>query len=382
MCNGAGACRYWATGTQCAAGTCVGSTLTPPRTCDGAGVCRSVTSSLCDPYLCASATACKTTCATAADCVSTNLCVGTSCGKLADGQPCTLASDCAHNFCAQGVCCATACSGTCVSCALTGTAGTCSAVPAGQDPLAQCADLTAAMCQTDGACNGSSACRLYGAGTTCVAASCTGSTLTSARTCNGTGTCGAATTSSCGAYACGTGACRTTCGATSDCSGPPYVCIGTTCTANTMLTVSLYGGTQTQWIYATMRIRNDGTTAIPLADLTVRYWYTYDTTPVVTQADMCNYSMPGSLCGNITRSWVPVTPARTNADFYYQMGFNAAAGSLAAGATVEFQLGWHKNDWAVFTQTNDYSYNAATAFTATTRVTVYRVGVLVHGTEP
>ena len=29
MCNGAGACRFWASGTQCVAGTCVGSTLTP-----------------------------------------------------------------------------------------------------------------------------------------------------------------------------------------------------------------------------------------------------------------------------------------------------------------------------------------------------------------
>ena len=149
-----------------------------------------------------------------------------------------------------------------------------------------------------------------------------------------------------------------------------------------MLTVKLYGGTQTQWIYATMQVTNNGTTAIPLADLTVRYWYSYDSTPVVAQADMCNYSMPGSLCANITRSWVAVTPARTNADFYYQMGFNAAAGNLNAGATAEFQLGWHKNDWTTFTQTNDYSFNAATAFTTTTRITVYRVGVLVYGTEP
>ncbi len=29
MCNGSGACRFWAAGTQCAPGTCVGSTLTP-----------------------------------------------------------------------------------------------------------------------------------------------------------------------------------------------------------------------------------------------------------------------------------------------------------------------------------------------------------------
>ena len=187
---------------------------------------------------------------------------------------------------------------------------------------------------------------------------------------------------SCAPYACGAGVCRTDCASTADCSGAPYVCVGSTCGSATMLTVSLFGSTAAQWIYATLRIRNDGTTAIPLADLTMRYWYTYDTTPVVAQADMCLYSMPAGLCGNITRSWAAVTPARTNADFYYQIGFNAAAGNINAGATTEFQVGFHKNDWTNFTQTNDYSYNGATAFTTTTKVTVYRVGALVYGTEP
>ena len=81
-----------------------------------------------------------------------------------------MASDCAHNFCAQGVCCATACTGTCASCALAGTMGTCTSVPAGQDPLNQCTDQGVATCGTDGSCNGSGACRKYASGTTCVAA--------------------------------------------------------------------------------------------------------------------------------------------------------------------------------------------------------------------
>jgi len=149
-----------------------------------------------------------------------------------------------------------------------------------------------------------------------------------------------------------------------------------------MLTVQLFGSVQSQWVYATIRMTNNGSSAILLSDLTMKYWYTYDTTPVVTQADMCTYSQPPTLCANITRTWVPVSPVKTNADFYYQVAFTAAAGSINAGATVEFGLGWHKNDWTNFTQTNDYSYNAATAFTTTTKVTVYRVGALVYGTEP
>ena len=38
-CNGAGACRKYVIGTQCAAATCTGSTSTSLRACDGAGVC-------------------------------------------------------------------------------------------------------------------------------------------------------------------------------------------------------------------------------------------------------------------------------------------------------------------------------------------------------
>ena len=59
-------------------------------------------------------------------------------------------------------------------------------------------------------------------------ATCTGSTVTPARTCNGTGTCQTATTSSCAPYACGTGACRTTCTTSADCASP-NICVGGSC---------------------------------------------------------------------------------------------------------------------------------------------------------
>jgi hypothetical protein len=138
-----------------------------------------------------------------------------------------------------------------------------------------------------------------------------------------------------------------------------------------------------QWISSDFQITNNGTTAVPMSDLTLRYWYTYDTTPVVTQADMCSYAMtPPGTCANVTRSWVALAPAKTNADFYYQVGFTAAAGNLNPGATAEFEVDFHKNDWTNFTQTNDYSYNGSTSFAVTTKVTVYRVGTLVYGTEP
>jgi len=402
MCDGAGACRLWVNGTQCAAATCTGSTQTPQRTCDGTGVCKTVTSTACNPYLCDTATpTCKTSCTTNADCVATNSCVSNMCGLLADGQPCTTSNQCANNNCAQNVCCHTACAGTCASCAIAGNVGTCTSVPSGQDPLNQCADQGAPTCGTDGTCNGGGACRKYGAGTTCIAATCTGSTLTPTSTCNSSNACVTPANQSCGAYACGTGACKTSCSTNTDCSGAPYVCVGTTCSTNTNLTVKLKNPDTTatpQWLTMAVQITNMGTTAMPMSDLTVRYWYTYDitatATAVVAQAPMCNYAQtPPAACGNVITAtasgtpamgpWVPVSPAKTNADFFYQVGFTAAAGSLNAGATAEFQVQWHKNDWTAYTQANDYSYNGSmTSFATTTKVTVYRIGVLVAGTEP
>jgi len=155
-----------------------------------------------------------------------------------------------------------------------------------------------------------------------------------------------------------------------------------------MLTVKLKApdmSATTQWLTMALQITNNGTTAVPLSDLTVRYWYTYDSTPVVAQAAMCNYAQtPPGVCANVISSgpWTAVSPAKTMADFYYQIGFAAAAGNLNAGATAEFQVQFHKNDWQNYTQSNDYSYNNSASFATTSKVTVYRVGTLVYGTEP
>jgi len=234
-CDGAGACRLYTAGTTCAPSTCTGVTFTPAQSCNGTGSCLAATPSSCDPYVCGASGACLTTCSTSADCNAPNTCNGGSCGKKSAGATCAAPAECQSGFCEQAICCGTACTGTCRSCALAGSLGTCASVAAGQDPLNQCTDQGAAGCGQDGSCNGSGACRLYAAGTTCVASSCTGSTLTPTRTCNGTGTCQTVTTSSCGAYTCGTGGtCKTTCASNADCVSP-NVCIGTSCATGIVL---------------------------------------------------------------------------------------------------------------------------------------------------
>ncbi|HEX4406686.1 MAG TPA: malectin domain-containing carbohydrate-binding protein, partial [Polyangia bacterium] len=230
-CNGAGACRLYASGTSCAAGSCTGSTQKLASLCNGTGTCVAGTTQPCAPFLCGTSITCNSTCATNADCTTGNFCTNTSCGKKPIGGTCTATTDCVSGFCQQGFCCGGACAGTCQSCAIPGKEGTCSSVPAGQDPLNQCADQGTASCMTDGSCNGAGACELYVAGTTCVAATCPvgAGTFTQAQTCNGTGTCQAATSSPCGTYLCGTSnTCLTTCALPTDCAAG-YVCNSGVC---------------------------------------------------------------------------------------------------------------------------------------------------------
>jgi endoglucanase len=129
-----------------------------------------------------------------------------------------------------------------------------------------------------------------------------------------------------------------------------------------------------------IEIVNNGTSPVPLSNLTVRYWFTEDGTQPLEWA--CDYA-PVS-CGNITGTFGTVSPAVTGADHYLQLSFSAAAGSLAPGASSGgIQNRVYQANYATMTQTNDYSFNAAdTAYTANPDITVYDNGTLVYGTPP
>ena len=156
-------------------------------------------------------------------------------GKLGVGVACTQASQCERGFCVDGVCCETACTSMCTTCNLTGNAGYCSPVPAGQDPKSSCTQDLASTCGRDGTCDGSGGCRLWPSGTECASAACTAGTATTARTCDGAGTCRVTSSKTCAPYACKGTACTTQCSANIDCDQGSAVysmasyCSGGTC---------------------------------------------------------------------------------------------------------------------------------------------------------
>jgi len=127
------------------------------------------------------------------------------------------------------------------------------------------------------------------------------------------------------------------------------------------------------------KLYNNGTTPLPLSEMTLRYYYTIDTAQA--QTAFIDYAAVGNT--NVSLAFVAVSPAKTNADFYVQVSFAAAAGSLAAGAnTSNIQARWNKNDFSNYNEANDYSYTNSLTFMTVTKVTAYRLGVLVYGTEP
>jgi hypothetical protein len=221
MCDGNGGCQRYGAGVACKAASCDGKNYVPASACDGQGACVAASPVDCTPYVCGPSTApaCLATCAVGGtDCVSPAVCANGSCGarpKGMNGAGCVAATDCTSGFCADGVCCVSACTGACTSCNQTDFPGMCLPVAAGKaDPHKVCKDAGAATCGSDGLCNGAGACAFYAATTVCVAGSCKGATFHNPRKCDGNGVCQPAPADSdCTPYRCDatTTACFTTC---------------------------------------------------------------------------------------------------------------------------------------------------------------------------
>jgi hypothetical protein len=88
---------------------------------------------------------CATMCSTTPECDPGAFCNGmmTCQSQGMPGDACSGPGQCAGGLpCVDGVCCTSACTGTCVACNLAGSRGTCTPIPNGQDPSSECGGLS------------------------------------------------------------------------------------------------------------------------------------------------------------------------------------------------------------------------------------------------
>ncbi|MER5397456.1 glycoside hydrolase family 6 protein [Streptomyces sp. NPDC002599] len=127
-----------------------------------------------------------------------------------------------------------------------------------------------------------------------------------------------------------------------------------------------------------LKLVNGGSGAVDLSKVTIRYWFTGESSSAGYQT-FCDWAQLG--CSTVKTSVGAVSPSRTGADHYLEVGFTS--GSLAAGAdSGDLQLRMAKSDWSNFDESNDYSRGAGTSYADAAKVTVYVSGTLVWGTEP
>jgi hypothetical protein len=149
-------------------------------------------------------------------------------GQGGGGQSCDESAACGSGYCVDHVCCTTACTGSCVSCAVPGHVGTCWPLPRGSvDPDVSC--LSPGPCGLVGTCDGRGACSFVPDDVPCSAPSCaTDTLLDTAGTCDGLGACRPSRLTSCYPYRCVAGGCASTCAEIDDCA-PGVACVDGSC---------------------------------------------------------------------------------------------------------------------------------------------------------
>lgn len=148
------------------------------------------------------------------------------------------------------------------------------------------------------------------------------------------------------------------------------------------LVVQSYNGnisTSTNGLSPRFKLINNGDSDINLSEVTLRYYYTID--GELSQSFWCDWASIGST--NVKNQFIKLDTPVTGADYYLEISFSTAAGSLKPGQSAEIQARFSKANWSNYTQTNDYSFNATSnQYVNAEKVTGYINNSLVWGIEP
>jgi len=126
---------------------------------------------------------------------------------------------------------------------------------------------------------------------------------------------------------------------------------------------------------------NEGLSAMPLKDLSIRYYYSKGAGQGPESYE-CYWVNTGD-CNQVAPAFfADLRPQRTGANRYVDLHFTDAAKPLAAGQNFVLQGGFCLADGKMFTQTDDYSYNGSATYQTSSKVVLFRDGVRIWGDEP
>lgn len=131
-------------------------------------------------------------------------------------------------------------------------------------------------------------------------------------------------------------------------------------------------------IYQKIKLVNTSASSLPLSGVKLRYYFKYQGSTSYQFA--CDWTSVGS--ANIGCSFKAVNPAQAGAEAFEEVTFTAAAGSIAAGSSIELQLRIWKSDWSNIDNSQNYSYNPAAGYSDWSKITASINTELAWGVEP
>jgi hypothetical protein len=146
-------------------------------------------------------------------------------------------------------------------------------------------------------------------------------------------------------------------------------------------------GSMSSYIGSEISVNDASTSSVAVSSLTVRYYYTNE--PQVTPQMTINWSHISTSGADenltVNTTFGTVSPAVAGADSYIEFSFSSSASVLTLGeaAVFSWQIQGPNPAQNVYTQTNDYSYNAAdTTLTAWDQIVLFENGTVVWGIVP
>ncbi|MEP1890162.1 MAG: cellulose binding domain-containing protein, partial [Cyclobacteriaceae bacterium] len=127
-----------------------------------------------------------------------------------------------------------------------------------------------------------------------------------------------------------------------------------------------------------LQIWNVSNDTINLEDVTMRYWFISEGHNSLN--GYIDWAEVGKVSLNL--SFTKTTFALDGANWYMEVSFDSNVELLPNSSLGQMMLRIAKLDWTDFDESNDYSYNGASEYQITQKVTIYNDNNLIWGKEP